>query len=240
MKTYLDKPFIIDNTDARIRKANDLLSFEKENGDFKRIPNGTSIRVTDVKLLNDKAYVLADGWGWTNGANLKDQFVNEALGEFPPNGSSKKGPNAAWDKGVFLKQLTLIQVVGVDNRLKFISKDIAPHYLKMVFQAAADGIPLPLRWGFRSYPEQELLYKRWKNKVPGAALAAEPGTSNHQDGYAYDFANMSYEGDRKYDWMKANGPRHGFVRTVNKEPWHWEYRPDIAATGVYKTSNVEK
>jgi hypothetical protein len=43
-----------------------------------------------------------------------------------------------------------------------------------------------------------------------------------------------------YDWLKANGPAHGFVRTVNKEPWHWEYRPDVAATGAYKTANVIK
>lgn len=26
-------------------------------------------------------------------------------------------------------------------------------------------------------------------------------------------------------WLKKNAPKHGFVRAVSKESWHWEYRP---------------
>ncbi len=32
--------------------------------------------------------------------------------------------------------------------------------------------------------------------------------------------------------MKKNGPRLGFIRTVNKEHWHWEYMPDEAPAFV--------
>jgi len=84
------------------------------------------------------------------------------------------------------------------------------------------------------------LYNGYISGRPGFNLAAKPGFSNHQDGFAYDFAIGGYEGNPRYDWLKLHAPEHGFVRTVNKEPWHWEYRPDVAATGAYKTPNVLK
>ena len=240
MKTYLTKTFLVDDPQARLRKPDDLLSYIMENGAPKLIPQGTQIQVSDVKLVNGRAFVLDNDWGWTAADNLKGDFLNETLEEFPPNGSDENGPNAAWDKGHFLKQLTLIQVVGANNSLKLVSKDIIQFYLALVNDAAEDGVYLALRSGFRTYAEQVYLYNGWVHHVPGFNLAAEPGKSNHQDGYAYDFAISSYEGNPLYDWLKAHAPAHGFVRTVNKEPWHWEYRPDVAATGAYKTPNVIK
>jgi LAS superfamily LD-carboxypeptidase LdcB len=162
------------------------------------------------------------------------------LAIFPPTDNNETGPNAAWDKGRFLKQITLIQIVGADSALKFISEEIAEFYLKLVNAAERDGVPLPLKSGFRSYPKQEYLYNGFINHLPGFNLAAKPGFSNHQDGYAYDFEIGGYEGNPRYDWLKQHGPEHGFVRTVNKEPWHWEYRPEVAATGVYKTASVTR
>ena len=240
MKSYLNKTFVIDDAQARIRKENDLLSYVMVNGVPKLIPNGTQIQVTDVRLLNETAFVFADGWGWTAADNLKNDFLNETIGEFPPVDDDPKGPNAAWDNGQYLKQLTLVQVIGADKTIKYISKDIVQFYLALVNDAAADSVVLPLKSGFRTYPKQKYLYEGYINHHPGFNLAAKPGFSNHQDGFAYDFAIGSYEGNPRYDWLKVNGPGHGFVRTVNKEPWHWEYRPDIAATGAYKTANVTK
>ncbi|HSE30878.1 MAG TPA: M15 family metallopeptidase [Pyrinomonadaceae bacterium] len=240
MKTYLNKTFVVDDPQARLRKPDDLLSYVMENGVPKMIPNGTQVQLSDVKLVQGRPFVLAENWGWTAGDNLKGDFLNETLGEFPPTDNNQKGPNAAWDKGHFLKQLTLIQVIGANRTVKFVSKDIIQFYLALVNDAAADGVVLPLKSGFRTYAEQQYLYNGWINEIPGFNLAAEPGKSNHQDGYAYDFAITSYEGNPMYDWLKANAPSHGFVRTVNKEPWHWEYRPEVAATGAYKTANVTK
>jgi len=240
MKTYLTKTFLVDDPQARLRKPDDLLSYIMENGAPKLIPQGTQIQVSDVKLVNGRAFVLDNDWGWTAADNLKGDFLNETLEEFPPNGNDENGPTAAWDKGHFLKQLTLIQIVGANSSLKLVSKDSSQFYLALVNDAAEDGVYLALRSGFRTYAEQVYLYNGWVHHVPGFNLAAEPGKSNHQDGYAYDFAISSYEGNPLYDWLKAHAPAHGFVRTVNKEPWHWEYRPDVAATGAYKTPNVIK
>src|SRR4051812_16374224 len=111
MKSYLNRTFVIDDPQARIRTNEDPLKFVLENGVPKVIPLGTQIKVTDTKVHKDLVYVLADGFGWTAKNNLKNKFLNETLAEFPPpNPTNEKGPNAAWDKGHFLKQITLIEV----------------------------------------------------------------------------------------------------------------------------------
>jgi D-alanyl-D-alanine carboxypeptidase len=240
MQSYLNKMFVIDDPQARVRLDQDLLSYVMENGKPKLIPRGTQINVTDAKLLKDSVFVRADGWGWTAGNNLKNFFLNETLATFAPVDNDPQGPNAAWDKGQFLKQLTLIQIVGADNSIKFISNDIAEFYLALVNAAEKGGVPMPLKSGFRTYASQQYLYNGYVKHLPGFNLAAKPGFSNHQDGFAYDFAIGGYEGNPRYDWLKANAPAHGFVRTVNGEPWHWEYRPEVAATGVYKIARVIK
>jgi LAS superfamily LD-carboxypeptidase LdcB len=49
--------------------------------------------------------------------------------------------------------------------------------------------------------------------------------------------------DKIYEWLKANGPKHGFVRTVPDESWHWEFRPveasELTAAGKFKLPGVE-
>lgn len=240
MKSYLNKKFVIDDPDARIRKDDDLLAFLMENDKPKIIPRNTEINVTDTRFLNEQVFVNADGWGWTAGNNLKNKFLNETLATFEPADDDQKGANAAWDSGRFIKQLTLIQIVGADRTLKFISSEVAEFYLALVNTAEKDGVLLPLKSGFRTYPKQESLYNGFIKKLPGFNLAAKPGFSNHEDGFAYDFQISGYEGNPLYDWLKAHGPAHGFVRTVNKEPWHWEYRPEVAKTGAYKTARVLK
>jgi len=48
--------------------------------------------------------------------------------------------------------------------------------------------------------------------------------------------------DKIYEWLKRNGPAHGFVRTVSNESWHWEYRPSdavaLAAVDKFKIEGV--
>lgn len=50
-------------------------------------------------------------------------------------------------------------------------------------------------------------------QLPGTAMAATPGTSNHGWGAAIDFgAGVNRMGSPEHDWMVANAPRFG---------WHW-------------------
>merc|ERR1740121_2136237 len=67
-------------------------------------------------------------------------------------------------------------------------------------------------------------------------LAAYPGTSNHGVGIALDVNTNCGGGgtisnppsacwsSSVYVWLANNAASYGFVRTVNSEPWHWEYR----------------
>lgn len=45
-----------------------------------------------------------------------------------------------------------------------------------------------------------------------------------------------------YEWLKRNATAFGFVRTVSKEPWHWEFdelKAQLAlAERTFKTSAV--
>jgi hypothetical protein len=167
MKTYLTKTFLVDDPQARLRKPDDLLSYIMENGAPKLIPQGTQIQVSDVKLVNGRAFVLDNDWGWTAADNSRATSLMRRSKSFRRTATMKNGPNAAWDKGHFLKQLTLIQVVGANNSLKLVSKDIIQFYLALVNDAAEDGVYLALRSGFRTYAEQVYLYNGWVHHVPG-------------------------------------------------------------------------
>ena len=103
MQSYLDKTFVIDDPDARVRQDGDLHSFVMEGGNPKRIPKGTEIRVTDAKALDEASvFVNAENFGWTAASNLRNQFLNETLATFEPQDDNQKGANAARDNGHFL------------------------------------------------------------------------------------------------------------------------------------------
>lgn len=68
---------------------------------------------------------------------------------------------------------------------------------------------------------------------------AAPGKSNHGNGFALDLSTGSRVAfskklnDKVYVWMVKNSWRYGFVRAVNSEEWHYEYRPKESPNGPY-------
>ena len=266
-QTYLDKKFVVANPDARIRRPNDLLAFEtysaanslpagEQIGNFKRIPKGARVKVDGIKVVptGSKGSIVfahamsADGateHGWTSSRNFDGKFVNETLGEVaPPPGAGKFGPNAAWSKGKYIGQRTLVDIMDVTLEIERIAIDTLDAYLDLVGAAAGDGVRVAINSGFRSYGEQKVLYEGFVKKLKGFNKAARPGRSNHQNGIAFDIAVAGGNGDPVYEWLKRNAPVHGFIRTVNGEPWHWEYDKDKAkaavAANTFKTGNVVK
>jgi hypothetical protein len=138
-ESYLDKTFIVESDDARIRKPNALLEFVQyaagdtlppgaKVGDFKRIPQRAKVKVDATKIVPTGSsgsilFVHAlspDGTtehGWTSSRNLEGKFINETLGQVPPApGAGKFGPNAAWSGGKYLRQLTLVEYLGCGPR----------------------------------------------------------------------------------------------------------------------------
>jgi hypothetical protein len=229
--------------------AGDDIPPGKRIGDPKLIPIGTRVKVTDVRLSNRTVFALTQSEanpprdiGWTSTVNFAGAFINATLGEFPPIGTSKKGANAAWEDGEFLAQLTLVKIVDSRRDVESITLDTLPAYEALVAAAAGTGVRIAINSGFRTFREQEELFTLHQQDPVHNAVAARPGFSKHQNGVALDIAVGGFDGDPIYDWLKVNGPRHGFIRTVSGEPWHWEFRPktatQFAATGKFKLASV--
>lgn len=86
--------------------------------------------------------------------------------------------------------------------------------------AAADGVVIGVTDSYRTYDQQVDVAAR-KGLYSQGGLAAKPGTSNHGWGMAVD---LDLDPDAQA-WMRANARTFGFVESVPREPWHWEFRP---------------
>lgn len=110
-------------------------------------------------------------------------------------------------------RLEVVQIGWAEVELK-----TARAFIAMRDAAAADGIVLEIRSGWRDFERQAWLYEAWRRGVGNKA--ARPGYSNHQAGRALDI----YLDEANFAWLERNARRFGFRRTVRGEPWHWEFR----------------
>ena len=252
---FRDKTFVVADPDARIRRDDDLMAFVSgAQGGFRNVPKGTPVKIIDVKLaeagsLHNIVFGRAtsvDGavvFGWTSTRNLAGKFMNETIGVVQPEpGAGRFGPNAAWSDGTYLGQVDLVAIVDSKLEIERLAQKTAEPYLALVAAAAKDGVLLTLNSGFRSHPEQKHLHDGFKRGLPGFNTAAKPGSSKHQNGIALDISVPGGDDDPTYEWLKKNATMLGFVRTVSKEPWHWEFDEPRAlvasAAGTFKTPNV--
>lgn len=249
-ESYREKTFKVVDPDARIRREDNLAELTEAV-----IPAGTPVRIAEMKVLetgNKSSIVFgrtvsADGatvFGWTSTRNLDGKFVNETLGLVAPEqGAGRFGPNAAWSGGEYLRQVELVSILDAKLEVERLALDTIEPYLTMVQAGAAEGVVVAINSGFRSYPEQKLLWEGFSRRLPGFNRAAKPGASNHQNGIAFDIAVPGGDGNPTYEWLKRRATGFGFVRTVSGEPWHWEYLPqkagEAAARRTFKTPNVK-
>jgi hypothetical protein len=109
----------------------------------------------------------------------------------------------------------------------------ACNFDKMASAAKQAGVTITIASGFRTVARQEYFWNCYQTKkCNNGNLAARPGTSNHGRGIALDLntncgtqsgAKPNCGGSRVYQWLLNNGHKFGFKRTVQSEPWHWEY-----------------
>ena len=201
--------------------------------------DGQFVKVSKITIAQNQMEI-GEELGWTKATNLRDgcsdlYFVDEW--------TNQKGPNACWRRGEFLGAKLLVNIVGFGGEMEQITLDSLEPYLKLKDAADADNIQISINSAFRTFQRQADLRRLFE--AGQGNLAAQPGHSNHQHGQAFDLNtrhNVFDGSDRVYEWLKLNGPKHGFVRTVNKESWHWEYRPeeakDLAAAGKFKVNGV--
>lgn len=91
-------------------------------------------------------------------------------------------------------------------------------FMRMREAAARDGVTLPVVDAYRPYEDQVRLAGELGLYSEGG-LAAYPGTSQHGWGRAIDIETS----DENVAWLRANAGSFGFVETVPREPWHWEF-----------------
>ena len=185
-----------------------------------------NVKVSKLEIVNGEM-VVGDEIGWTRVANLQDGCSDQF---FTDEFEDEKGPNACWKSGGFIGAKVLVNIIGVDIEMEQVTFDSLAAYLELARAAAdEDNLTLLINSAFRTFQRQAELFDLSHH---GGHTAAAPGTSNHQHGQAFDLNtgdNALNGNDPLYEWLKKNGPKHGFIRTVNNEPWHWEYRPADAA-----------
>ncbi len=108
----------------------------------------------------------------------------------------------------------------------------------MVRDAAAEGIYLLPFSGYRSYEEQENVFRRWANAETddlASRYSAREGQSEHQSALAYDINNAAsvFFRTEATDWLWNNAYKYGFILRFPPdkeaitgyiyEPWHYRY-----------------
>lgn len=138
----------------------------------------------------------------------------------------------------------VVNVRGVGQRQIPLHRLAASALQALITAARVDGLADPLLRpvsGFRDPARQARLWQealaRYGSPQEARKWVAPPGGSAHQSGRAIDF----YLGGRNsstnvaqlrnlpaYRWLVANARRFGFY-PYEREPWHWEYNPPVAA-----------
>lgn len=185
-----------------------------------------NVRVRRLKIVDGNA-IAGDELGWTRASNLRDGCAEFF---FSDEWLDQKGPNACWDHGAYIGAKLLVNIVGFGGEMEQVTFDSLNPYLTMM-KAAEDeaNLQLSINSAFRTFRRQAELFALFK--AGKGNKAAPAGASNHQHGQAFDLNtqhNVVNGTDKIYEWLKRNGPRHGFVRAVSNETWHWEYRPVVA------------
>ncbi|MGY6501067.1 MAG: M15 family metallopeptidase [Acidimicrobiales bacterium] len=112
------------------------------------------------------------------------------------------------------------ELVGIGHGDHRLHGPAAQAFQQMESAARADGVSFGVIASYRDFPSQQRIAQE-KGLYSQGGLAAAPGTSNHGWGLSVDLdLNPAAQ-----EWMRANGPRFGFVEDVPREPWHWTYRP---------------
>lgn len=126
---------------------------------------------------------------------------------------------------------------------------------KMITKARNSGLDIVFRSGYRSYDEQDQLYKDYVARDGEKAAnqySAKPGQSEHQTGLSFDVGTnkatydfrKSFGNTDEGKWIKNHAHEYGFIVRYLKgkeyitgyqyEPWHLRYVGKDLAKKIYK------
>lgn len=126
-------------------------------------------------------------------------------------------------------------------------------FLNMWNDANKEGYYLMVSSSYRTYDKQELVYNNYKNSYGeeyADSIAARPGFSEHQTGYALDIFEKNSSNQKTfhestaYAWLKDNSYKYGFILRYKEnkeditgysfESWHYRYVGIDIAKYIYE------
>ena len=137
-----------------------------------------------------------------------------------------------------LVELTNTYAYGNDQSLR---KDAYDSFISMFNSAKKDNVTLIVNSSYRPFNEQEQIYHdytKWYGEEDADKIAARPGYSEHQTGYALDIQSYNtnrnnFEDSDAYKWLDNNAYKYGFILRYPKdkeyltgydyESWHFRY-----------------
>ena len=115
-------------------------------------------------------------------------------------------------------------------------------YLNMYEAAKNDGIDLMINSSYRTYENQQTVYKKYEDRegtIYADEIAARPGHSEHQTGLALDIFSKTnsntktFKDSEAYKWLLDNSYKYGFILRYPEdkeyltgfsfESWHYRY-----------------
>ncbi len=151
------------------------------------------------------------------------------------------------------REATVADLVMLPNG-QFLQPDAARAFLELSIGAAADGVHLIPKSGFRTRRFQRDLFL-FVAKRDGLTVeqtvrrVALPGYSEHHTGFAIDIdrgpfedRRPKFEETRAYGWLSRHAASFGFrnsfprdnVFGVAFEPWHWRWEGSPAARARFR------
>ena len=147
-------------------------------------------------------------------------------------------------------------MVSVSNRYSYgvnqmVTSDTFTAFKKMFDDAKKENLTLIINSSYRSYTDQNDIYEKYKkNKGEEYAdsIAARPGFSEHQTGYAVDLitygaTSSTFEETDEFTWLQNNAHKYGFILRYPKdkeyltgysyESWHYRYVGVTVATYIH-------
>lgn len=102
----------------------------------------------------------------------------------------------------------------------YVNSLVSQQVLAMVEAAKNEGTTLEFSNSFRSYAEQQALYKANCSGTVCNPPTAVPGKSQHERGLAIDFSACDNKLTSCYKWLAQNAATYGYYN-LPSEPWHW-------------------
>lgn len=151
-------------------------------------------------------------------------------------------------------------MVTVSNRYSYgenqmLTSDTFDAFKRMFDDAKKENLTLIVNSSYRSYAEQDEIYEKYKkNKGEEYAdsIAARPGFSEHQTGYAIDLitygaTSSTFEETDEFRWLQNNAYKYGFILRYPKdkeyltgysyESWHYRY-VGLSAAKIIHDENI--